>query len=89
MCRVKTGAQITEMHDIQNLVTASILRSQQPYSIVTMSKKIESSCVGAGIPISGSQITELVRDTTIALLRAKYISSNAGCYYAEPVVSLK
>lgn len=89
MCRVKTGAQITEMYDVQNLVTASILRSQQPYSIAALSREIVDSCTGANIPISDRQITELVRDTTMALLRAKYISSNAGCYYAEPIASLK
>lgn len=89
MCRVKTGAQITEMHDVQNLVTASILRSQQPYSISTLSQKVMDSCRGSNVLISEKQITELVKETTIALLRAKYISSNAGRYYAQPVTSSK
>ena len=89
MCRVKTGAQITEMHDVQNLVTASILSSQQPYSISTLSQKVMDSCRGSNVLISEKQITELVKETTIALLRAKYISSNAGRYYAQPVTSSK
>ena len=89
MCRVKTGAQITEMHDVQNLVTASILRSQQPYSISPLSQKVMDSCRGSNVLISEKQITELVKETTIALLRAKYISSNAGRYYAQPVTSSK
>lgn len=89
MCRVKTGVQIREIHDIQNLVTANILRSQQPYSIADLSKKIMQSCIGAAFPVSDRQIVELVHDTTMALLRAKYISSSEGCYYAEPIASLK
>ena len=65
MCRVKTGAQITEMHDVQNLVTASILRSQQPYSISTLSQKVMDSCRGSNVLISEKQITELVKETEI------------------------
>jgi len=39
MCRIKTGTQITKLSDIQNLVTAYILRSQQPYTIAGLSQK--------------------------------------------------
>lgn len=87
MCRVKTGAQIIEMHDLQNLVTARILRSKQPYNISTISQEIIDSCVGSELSITDKQITELVRDTTMALLRAKYISSDSGRYFAQPVFS--
>lgn len=83
MCKVKTGAQITEIHDIQNLVTARILRSKTPYQIRTLSKEIMDSCSGSELAITSHQIEELVRDTTMALLRAKYIFSDAGYYYTQ------
>lgn len=85
MCRIKTGAQITELSDVQNLVTACILRSQQPCTIADLSQKVLHSCEGSNLTISDSQVIELVRDTTIALLRSKYISVNAGHYFAKPV----
>ena len=85
MCKIKTGAQIQEMTDVQNLVTAYILRSRQPYSIPALSKKIMRSCKGSSIPISDAEVTNLVKDTTIALLRSDYITSNSGHYYARPV----
>ncbi len=84
MCRVKTGAQITEMHDVQNLVTARILRSKGPYQICTLSQEVMDSCIGSDLEITNNQIEKLVRDTTMALLRAKYVYSDAGCYYAQP-----
>lgn len=85
MCRIKTGAQITELSDVQNLVTACILRSQQPCTIADLSQKVLHSCEGSNLSISDNQVIELVRDTTMALLRSKYISVNAGHYFAKPV----
>ena len=85
MCRIKTGAEITQMHEVQNLVTAYILRSKTPYTISHLSNKVKSSCIGSSLSITDSQIREMVKDTTMALLRAKYISSNAGRYYAYPI----
>lgn len=87
MCRIKTGTQITKLSDIQNLVTAYILRSQQPYTIAGLSQKVLHSCEGSYFSISDSQVVDLVRDTTIALLRSKYISANSGHYFATPVYS--
>lgn len=87
MCRIKTGAQITELSDIQNLVTACILRAQQPYTIADLSQKVLLSCRGSVFPISDDQVIDLVRDTTTALLRSKYISANAGHYFARPISS--
>ena len=85
MCRIKMGKQIEDPHDVQNLVTALILRSRQPYSIPALSLEIKRSCAGSELTISDTQIAELVRDTTTALLRAKYLSVSDGLYYAKPV----
>ncbi len=89
MCRIKIGEDITQLHDVQNLITAYILRSKEPYTISYISDKVKHSCIGSNLDISSTQITEMVRETTLALLRAKYISSNAGYYYALPVSTLK
>lgn len=86
MCRVKTGSQITGLHDVQNLVTACILRSASPFSIVGLTEKVMKACEGSNILITNSQVSKMVRDTTTAFLRIKLISANAGRYYAYPVV---
>jgi hypothetical protein len=83
MCKIKTGNQITEMHDIQNLITAYILRSKQPYSISSLTNQVMIACRGSKLPITEYQIKTMVQDTTIALLRTKYISSNSGNYFVK------
>lgn len=85
MCRIKTGTEITQMHEVQNLVTAYILRSKTPYTISNLTDRVFHSCAGSSLLISETQIREMVKETTLALLRAKYITSNAGYYYACPV----
>lgn len=84
MCHIKTGENITQIQDLQNLVTASILRSKNPYTISHLSERIMDCCENSVLDISKNQVISMVRDTTIALLRAKYISVNAGHYYTYP-----
>ena len=83
MCKVKTGKQITEMRDVQNLITASIFRAAYPYSIQSMIKEISRSCRGARIQITYEQIREMVEDTTTVFLRAGFISVRLGYYFAD------
>lgn len=83
MCKIKTGAQITKMNDVQNLVTACILRSKKPYTIPALSRQVIHSCNGCGFTVSDAQIQTLVTATTTALLRSKYLSLNLGHYYPK------
>ena len=89
MCHVKTGAEITHVHDVQNMITSYILRAKQPYTILSLSDRVIHSCAGCNIEISESQIKTMVRDTTIALLRSKYISNVSGSYCTIPLVSVR
>lgn len=86
MCRIKMGAEITQIHEVQNLVTAYILRAKTPYTISRLSDRVIRSCAGSTLTITENQIRQMVEDTTLALLRAKYISSNDGYYYAYPIL---
>lgn len=83
MCKIKTGAQITKMSDVQNLVTACILRSKKPYTIPALTRKVIRSCNGCTFTLSDAQIQTLVIATTTALLRSKYLSVNSGHYYPK------
>ena len=83
MCKVKTGKQIVSKSDLQNLVTASILREKIPYSIVSMSSKIEQACKGSILCITKSEIEKIVNDTTLSLLRCEYLDSFENKYYLK------
>jgi len=89
MCRIKSGIQIEEIYDVQNIVTACILRSSQPYSIPELSQTVKEKCEGSSIIITDAQIESLVSDTTIAFQRIKLITAYNGQYYAYPVESQK
>lgn len=87
MCRIKSGAQIKEIYDVQNIVTACILRSPRPYSIPGLTQTVKKMCRGSSINITETQIEKLVRDTTMAFQRIKLVTAYNGQYYAYPVAS--
>ena len=89
MCRIKTGKEITQIHEVQNLITAYILRSKEPYVIPSISDAVEHSCQGSDLSIPKDQIIEMVQETTMTLLRAKFISLHSGQYYVLPAVLKK
>lgn len=89
MCRIKSGTQIEEIYDVQNIVTACILRSSRPYSIPELSKTVKAKCEGSSIDITDAQIERLVNDTTMAFQRINLITAYNGQYYAYPVESQK
>lgn len=89
MCRIKSGAQIEEIYDVQNIVTACILRSPRPYSIRGLTQTVKRRCKGSSINITEKQIEELVRDTTFAFQRIKLVTAYNGQYYAYPVALQK
>ena len=89
MCRIKFGTQIAEIYDVQNIVTACILRSSQPYSIPELSQTVKEKCKGSSIAITDTLIERLVNDTTMAFQRIKLITAYNGQYYAYPVESQK
>jgi len=89
MCRIKSGAQIKEIYDVQNIVTACILRSSRPYSISGLTQTVKNTCSGSSINITETQIEKLVRDTTMAFQRIKLVTAYNGQYYAYPVPSQK
>lgn len=83
MCRVKTGAQITNESDLQNLVTATILREEEPYSIRSLSQKINEECQGSPLNISLEKILKLVAETTDAFLRYEYLDCFGKKYFSK------
>lgn len=89
MCRIKSGTQIKEIYDVQNIVTACILRSSQPYSIPGLSQTVKEKCRGSSIDITDALIERLVIETTMAFQRIKLITAYNGQYYAYPVESQK
>ncbi len=81
MCRVKKGAQLTSDSDLQNLVTATILRSTEPYSVESLTIKIQLDCEGSPLQITPKKISELVNDTSTTFLRYEFLDCFERKYY--------
>jgi hypothetical protein len=83
MCKVKIGKDIICKSDLQNLITASILRESEPYSIKSMLSKVENECEGSPLEISQKDIEELINNTTLSLLRCEYLDSIDNKFYSR------
>lgn len=84
MANIKSGVEIRETYDVQNIVTAYILRSEKPFTRDEMIMSVENACEGSTIKITREQIKELVQDTIDAFLRIKLLTACNGKYYAYP-----
>ena len=87
MCRVKTGAQLTSDSDLQNLITATILRSTEPYSVESLTLQIQDDCVGSPLNITTKKIYELVNDTSATFLRYEFLDCVDRRYYPKRIFS--
>lgn len=84
MCQIKTGADITNMSDVQNLITGCILSEEQPYTLSMILDTVKNACNGNKIGIENKQISEMVRETINVLLRSNYLSLYSGLYFSRP-----
>lgn len=84
MAKIKSGAEIKEVCDVQNIVTAYILRSARPFTRDEMIITVENACEGSSIKITRDQIKELVQGTIMAFLRHNLLDTCNGKYYAYP-----
>ena len=87
MCRVKKGAQLTSDSDLQNLVTATILRSTEPYSVESLTVKIQLDCEGSPLQITPQKISELVNVTSSTFLRYEFLDCFERKYYPKKIFS--
>lgn len=87
MCRVKTGAQLTSDSDLQNLITATILRATEPYSLESLTLQIQDDCEGSPLHISTKKIYELVNDTSATFLRYEFLDCFEMKYYPKKTFS--
>lgn len=81
MCTIKTGVDIQDEHDLQNLVTSHIIRAREPFAISNMVDKVMESCEGSLLNIADKYIRHLVTTTTYALLRCDYLDCDGEQYY--------
>lgn len=88
MCQIKIGAQLTDEIDLQNLITATILKEQEPYSIQELSLKVQDNCKGSTLNVSSEEISEKVRKTTMDFLRCDYLDCFEKKYFLKPPASI-
>ena len=89
MANIKSGEEIKEMYDVQNIVTACILGAEKPFRCYEMVKIVEQKCEGSSIKITSEQIQEVVQDTIVAFQRITLVTAYNGQYYAYPCEAMK
>ena len=89
MANIKSGAEIKEMYDVQNIVTTCILGSQTTFTAHEMVKTVEEKLKGGSIKITKKEVQELVEDTILSFRRIKLISACNGKYFAYPTDSMR
>lgn len=81
MCQIKKGTEITQMYDVQNLITSCIFRMHDSYTVEEVSNQVVQLCQGSKLPLSKQEINKLVKETITTLLRSQYVFGNSGRYY--------
>lgn len=80
MCRIVTGDQIKEKRDLQQLITGSIFRAKAPFSATALYREVEQKSRGNQAGIGNEEISEMVDNTLISLLRADLLTISHGIY---------
>ncbi|MBQ8625949.1 MAG: hypothetical protein IJ419_07305 [Agathobacter sp.] len=84
MANIKSGADIKEMYDVQNIVSACILRAAEPLTIPELVQNTQKLCEGSTIQLTNNQLQEMVEDTVSAFRRINLVTACNGKYYAYP-----
>lgn len=74
MCRVKEGADIVTVADLQNLVTSVILRQTSTFSIQDVSTRVRDKAVGSQL-CDLEEINKRCKETVSALYLIDCINS--------------
>ena len=88
MANIKFGAEIKEMHDVQNIVTSCILGAQSPFTMCEMTDIAEKKLGGSSIKLTRKELHKLVVDTTQSFVRIKLVTAYEGKFYAYPTESV-
>lgn len=86
MCRIVTGQSITNISDVQNLITAYIFSSTEPFNTTVLLRKVEEACIGCSLDLTANKIHDMIDDTIMSFLRAEYIDSVKGLFYVNSSV---
>lgn len=77
MCKIRTGAEITKISDIQNMITGYMLRQTHTFVIEDITDKAKRNCVGCQIQNNDIDINSIIesmaKNTLMSLLRNEYI----------------
>lgn len=88
MANTKSGANIREEYDVQNIVTAVILSAECPLTADEITERVMERCEGSTYPMTREAIYEMVGDTLTALQRVRACTCHNGKYYAYPSMGI-
>lgn len=84
MANTKSGANIREEYDVQNIVTAVILGAQEPMTAPEITDEALSRCEGSEFAVTRQFVHNMVEETLMALQRVRACTCCNGKYYAYP-----
>ena len=84
MANTKSGTNIREEYDVQNIVTAVILSAECPLTADEITERVMERCEGSTYPMTRESTCEMIEDTLTALQRVRACTCCNGKYCAYP-----
>lgn len=85
MCKIYSGAMISNWQDVQNLVIGIILRQQQEYCIENILHLVERYMEGSSVIVQEKQLRDIIaKNLNLLYIRNKVRCKN-GYYVPQPI----
>jgi hypothetical protein len=86
MCKVKSGVQLKNKEDVQNLVIGIIFRQQTKYTMKDICATVQYFLQDTQIEISQKNVVRIVEDNLDLLNRRGKIYCRNGCYTPQNIM---
>lgn len=86
MCKVKSGVELENKEDVQNLVIGIIFRQQERYTMKDICSTVRYFLQGTEIEMSQRYLTKIVEENLDLLNRRGKIYCRNGCYMPKDVM---
>lgn len=85
MSKVKSGAAIRNLQDVQNLITGIIFRQQQEFRIENILDLVEYYMQGSALNIQNQQLYKMIDDNLDVLYIRNKVRCRDGYYKLQPL----
>ena len=85
MCKVKSGAMVTNNEDIRNMITRIILRQQNPYKKENILDSVKYYMRGSSVTASNAFLMKLINRSLDVFDRNDLVQCVNGYYYTRKI----